>query len=306
MNGTLNRINGDGDTSYEAIGKAADVLIAALGPAPRVALVLGSGLGGLADEVSEPAALAYADIPGFPVSTAPGHAGRFVKGKLGAGSASGAMDADGVIGAGGAPVVMMQGRFHCYEGWDASQIAFPIRVLHRWGVQVLVLTNAAGGVNLSFRPGDFMLICDHINLSGRNPLVGSNDERIGPRFTDMTRAYDPELRALARKAAEERGIALKEGVYAWFLGPSFETPAEIKMARILGADAVGMSTVPEVIAAVHCGMRVLGISCITNMAAGILDEPITGDEVIEISRRRQPDFSALMRGIVSKISARDL
>ena len=299
----MNRTNETGDTGYEAIGKAAEVLAAALGEAPRVALVLGSGLGGLADEVSEPAALAYADIPGFPVSTAPGHAGRFVKGKLDTVDVADAADA--ADGSRRVPVVMMQGRFHCYEGWDASQIAFPIRVLRRWGVKVLVLTNAAGGVNLSFRPGDFMLICDHINLSGRNPLVGSNDERIGPRFTDMTKAYDPELRALARKAAEERGIALKEGVYAWFLGPSFETPAEIKMARTLGADAVGMSTVPEVIAAAHCGMRVLGVSCITNMAAGILDQPITGDEVIEISRRRQPDFSALMRGIVGKISASD-
>ena len=298
----MNRTNETGDTGYEAIGKAAKVLAAALGKAPRVALVLGSGLGGLADEVSEPAALSYADIPGFPVSTAPGHAGRFVKGKL---DTLDVPDTRGVTDSAArprkVPVVMMQGRFHCYEGWDASQIAFPIRVLRRWGVEILVLTNAAGGVNLSFHPGDFMLIRDHINLSGRNPLVGSNDERIGPRFTDMTKAYDPELRALAHKAAGERGIALQEGVYAWFLGPSFETPAEIKMARTLGADAVGMSTVPEVIAAVHCGMRVLGISCITNMAAGILDQPITGDEVIEISRRRQPDFSALMKQIVRSI-----
>ncbi|HOV94029.1 MAG TPA: purine-nucleoside phosphorylase [Spirochaetales bacterium] len=298
----MNRTNETGDTGYEAIGKAAEVLAAALGKAPRVALVLGSGLGGLADEVSEPAALSYADIPGFPVSTAPGHAGRFVKGKL---DTLDVPDTRGVTDSAArprkVPVVMMQGRFHCYEGWDASQIAFPIRVLRRWGVEILVLTNAAGGVNLSFHPGDFMLIRDHINLSGRNPLVGSNDERIGPRFTDMTKAYDPELRALAHKAAGERGIALQEGVYAWFLGPSFETPAEIKMARTLGADAVGMSTVPEVIAAVHCGMRVLGISCITNMAAGILDQPITGDEVIEISRRRQPDFSALMKQIVRSI-----
>ena len=303
----MNRTNETGDTGYEAIGKAAELLEAKLGKAPRVALVLGSGLGALADELSEAVALPYAEIPGFPVSTAPGHAGRFVKGKL---DTLDALDTRGVTDstarAGKVPVVMMQGRFHCYEGWDAGQIAFPIRVLRRWGVEILVLTNAAGGVNLSFHPGDFMLIRDHINLSGRNPLVGSNDERIGPRFTDMTKAYDPELRALAHKAAGECGIALQEGVYAWFLGPSFETPAEIRMARTLGADAVGMSTVPEVIAAAHCGMRVLGISCITNMAAGILDQPITGDEVIEISRRRQPDFSALMRGIVSKISADDL
>lgn len=256
----------------------------ALGPVPRIALVLGSGLGGLADNLEDRRSIAYADIPGFPRSTAPGHAGRLIAGSLA-----------------GTPVLCMQGRFHVYEGWEPSHIAFPVRVFRALGVQILILTNAAGGVNLACKPGDFMLIRDHINLSGRNPLVGPNDDSIGPRFPDLSKAYDPELRQIARQTAESLGIELHEGVYAWFLGPSFETPAEIRMARLLGADAVGMSTVPEVIAGVHCGLRVLGISCITNMAAGILDQPITAEEVIDISERRRPVFEALLQGIVARV-----
>ena len=274
--------------TFEDIQSAAALLRERLGEAPACALVLGSGLGGFADELERPVALSYKEIPGFPLSTAPGHAGRFVAGYV-----------EGV------KVLAMQGRFHCYEGWDASQIAFPVRVLRAYGVKVLLLTNAAGGVNTDFRPGDFMLIRDHINLSGRNPLVGANDERIGPRFPDMSKAYDPALRKLAKGAARDLEIGLHEGVYAWFLGPSFETPAEIRMARTLGADAVGMSTVPEVIAAVHCGMRVLGISCITNLAAGILDQPISGDEVLEISTKKRPEFSALVKAIIARIGAED-
>jgi len=272
--------------SYEDIQRAAAILRGRFGEAPACALVLGSGLGGFAETLSQSVTLSYDGIPGFPASTAPGHAGRFVAGF-----------ADGV------KVLAMQGRFHCYEGWDAAQIAFPVRVLRAYGIKVLLLTNAAGGVNTDFRPGDFMLIKDHINLSGRNPLVGPNDERIGPRFPDMSKAYDPQLRRLARDAADALGISLREGVYAWFLGPTYETPAEIRMARVLGADAVGMSTVPEVIAAIHCGLEVLGISCITNMAAGMLDQPITSDEVLEISARRQPDFAALMRAIIARVEA---
>jgi purine-nucleoside phosphorylase len=272
--------------NYEDIQRAAAMLRGNFGEAPACALVLGSGLGGFAEELSRPVTLPYGEIPGFPASTAPGHAGRCVAGFV-----------DGV------KVLAMQGRFHCYEGGDASRIAFPVRVLRAYGIQALLVTNAAGGVNTDFKPGDFMLIKDHINLSGRNPLVGPNDERIGPRFPDMSKAYDPQLRQLARETADALGISLREGVYAWFLGPAYETPAEIRMARVLGADAVGMSTVPEVIAAVHCGLRVLGISCITNMAAGILDQPITSDEVLEISARRQPDFSALMRAIIARIAA---
>lgn len=268
-------------SDFEDIAGAASILRARLGEPPVCALVLGSGLGGFADAIESPAVLPYGEIPGFPSSTAPGHVGRFVAGEL-----------DGVR------LLAMQGRFHCYEGWDAARIAFPVRVLRAYGVKVLILTNAAGGVNMDFKPGDFMIISDHLNLSGRNPLVGSNDERVGPRFPDMSRAYDPALRALAKDVAAGLDLGIHEGVYAWFLGPSFETPAEIRMARLVGADAVGMSTVPEVIAAAHCGLRVLGISCITNMAAGILNQPITGEEVLEISARRQPDFSALVRGII--------
>ena len=274
--------------TFEDIQSAAALLRERLGEAPVCALVLGSGLGGFADELERPIALNYEEIAGFPLSTAPGHVGRFVAGYVE-----------------GLKVLAMQGRFHCYEGWDASQIAFPVRVLRAYGVKVLLLTNAAGGVNTDFRPGDFMLIRDHINLSGRNPLVGANDERIGPRFPDMSKAYDPALRELAKAAVRDLGIGLHEGVYAWFLGPSFETPAEIRMARTLGADAVGMSTVPEVIAGVHCGMRVLGISCITNLAAGILDQPISGDEVLEISAKKRPEFSALVKAITVRIGAGD-
>ncbi len=272
---------------YTEIQSAAALLRERLGEPPLCALVLGSGLGGFADVIESPSMLSYSEIPGFPASTAPGHAGRFVVGSLS-----------------GVRLLAMQGRFHCYEGWDAAQIAFPVRVLREYGVKILLLTNAAGGVNMDFRPGDFMIIADHLNLSGRNPLVGANDERIGPRFPDMSKAYDPELRALAKDAAAKLGLGIREGVYAWFLGPSFETPAEIRMARTLGADAVGMSTVPEVIAAAHCGLRVLGISCITNMAAGILDQPITSEEVLEISAKRQPDFSALMREIIFMVNAK--
>jgi purine-nucleoside phosphorylase len=263
------------------IGEAANFIASRLGAAGRLALILGSGLGGLADEIESPLALPYREIPHFPTSTAPGHAGRLVAGKLA-----------------GKSVIAMQGRFHYYEGHALERVVFPIRVFKALGVERLFLTNAAGGANPDFSPGDFMIIRDHINLTGQNPCIGPNDDSLGPRFFDMTKAYDPELRALARSSGEELGIALREGVYAWFSGPSFETPAEIRMARILGADAVGMSTVPEVIAAAHCGLKVLGLSCITNMAAGILDRPISGEEVLEVSARKRPEFSALVRRIV--------
>jgi len=262
--------------------ETADFISSRIGEAPRMALVLGSGLGGLADELEDPTSLNYQEIPHFPVSTAPGHAGKLVAGSLG-----------------GKRVVAMQGRFHYYEGHPLERVAFPVRVFKLMGISRLFLTNAAGGANPYFTPGDFMVIRDHLNLTGQNPCVGPNDEALGQRFFDMTKAYSPELRDLARKAGEELGIPLREGVYAWFSGPSFETPAEIRMARILGADAVGMSTVPEVIEAAHCGLEVLGLSCITNMAAGILDQAISGDEVLEMSARRRPQFSALVRRIVA-------
>lgn len=262
--------------------KAADFILGRIGEAPRMALVLGSGLGGLADELESPVAIPYAEIPGFPVSTAPGHAGRLVAGRLG-----------------GKRVLVMQGRFHFYEGHPLERVVFPVRVFRTMGVERLFLTNAAGGANPAFAPGDFMAISDHINLTGQNPCIGPNDESLGLRFFDMSKAYSPALRDIARTAAKGLGLGLHEGVYAWFTGPSFETPAEIRMARTLGADAVGMSTVPEVIAASHCGLEVLGVSCITNMAAGILDQPITGEEVLEISAKRRPEFSALVRAIVA-------
>jgi purine-nucleoside phosphorylase len=251
---------------------------------PRLALVLGSGLGGLAEEISDATTIPYAEIPHFPVSTAPGHAGKLVLGTLE-----------------GQAVVAMAGRGHMYEGYSAQQVAYPALVMRALGAETLLVTNAAGGVNTSFHPGDLMLIADHINLTGRNPLVGPYDARLGLRFPDMSDAYSCELRALAHRAAEEVGVPLVEGVYLGLLGPSYETPAEIRMARILGADAVGMSTVMEVIAANHAGMRVLGISCITNMAAGILPQKLSEGEVLETAHRVREQFATLVRGIMRRI-----
>jgi purine-nucleoside phosphorylase len=265
--------------------EAADYLGERIGSVPSVALTLGSGLGGLAEEMESPTAIPYANIPHFPVSTAPGHAGRLVAGMLA-----------------GIPALVLQGRFHFFEGYAPERIAFPVRVLASLGVRILFLTNAAGGVNESFAPGDFMLISDHIFLSGHNPCIGPNDDAIGSRFFDMTTAYDPVLRGRARAVAQRLGIPVREGVYMWFAGPSFETPAEIRAARVLGADAVGMSTVPETIAAVHCGLRVLGVSCITNMAAGIAKGRITAEEVLAISEREKSRFSALVGGTVAEIA----
>lgn len=248
---------------------------------PRIALILGSGLGPLADEVDDAAVIPYGEIPGFPVSTAPGHAGRLVLGRLE-----------------GRTVAVMAGRAHMYEGYTAQEVVLPVRALRRLGAEVLVVTNAAGGVNLSFHPGTLMLIVDHINLMGRNPLVGPNESTLGVRFPDMTEAYDGALRACARRVSQQVGVELAEGVYLGVLGPSYETPAEIRMARALGADAVGMSTVMEVIAANHAGMRVLGLSCITNMAAGILPQKLTEEEVIETAGRVREEFTTLLRGLI--------
>lgn len=264
--------------------EAADFILQRIGAVPRLAIVLGSGLGVLAEEIESPVVLPYGQIPNFPVSTAPGHAGRLVAGRLA-----------------GKFVVAMQGRFHFYEGYGLDQVVLPTRTFAKMGVKNLFLTNAAGGVNEDFRPGDFMLIRDHINLTGRNPCIGPNDATEGERFFDMTTAYDPALREAARAAAASLGIGLREGVYMWFTGPSFETPAEIRAARALGADAVGMSTVPEAIAAVHRGLKVLGVSCITNLAAGISKGRITTEEVLEISEREKPRFSAFVRRTVESI-----
>jgi purine-nucleoside phosphorylase len=266
------------------IREAADFIRQRLPIRPEVALVLGSGLGVLAERMEQAVRIPYGDIPHFPVSTVPGHKGELVAGY-----------------AAGRPVLLMNGRFHLYEGYKAQDIALPIRVMRALGIDKLVVTNAAGGVNLSFRPGDLMLIEDHINLTGVNPLVGPNDDRIGPRFPDMSEAYSRRLRDIAVATAQEKGIPLVRGVYLGLLGPSYETPAEIRMARTIGADAVGMSTVVEVIAARHAGMEVLGISCISNMAAGILPQPLSHAEVMETAERVKETFLNLVLAILPKM-----
>ena len=251
---------------------------------PKIAIILGSGLGPLTSQVKIDVEIPYKSIPHFPVSTAPGHIGRLIFGKL--------VDKD---------VILLDGRFHFYEGYDGQDIAVVLRTLKVLGITYLLQTNAAGGINKDFKAGDFMLITDHINLSGTNPLIGKNNSDFGPRFPDMSECYDPVLQQNARKAAQELGIDLKEGVYIWFMGPSYETPAEIRMARVLGADAVGMSTVPETILAVHAGLKVLAISVISNMAAGVTDAPLDENEVLVTANARRHLFAELMLRIISKI-----
>jgi len=251
---------------------------------PTIGLVLGSGLGVLADEIEQPVVIPYGEIPGFTQSTVVGHKGQLVIGKLD-----------------GKQVVAMQGRFHYYEGHGLDAVTFPIRVMKLIGVETIVVTNAAGGINESYRAGDLMLIKDHLNLTFRNPLIGPNDDQLGVRFPDMSEAYSKALRDLAKGVAQEQGITLQEGVYAGLLGPSYETPAEIRMLRVLGGDAVGMSTVPEVIVARHMNMQVLGISCISNMAAGILEQPLSHDEVMETTEKVKATFLSLIHGIVAKL-----
>ncbi len=250
---------------------------------PEVAIVLGSGLGGLAAELEDSIAIPYAEIPHFPLSTAPGHAGELLVGRLA-----------------GRPVMMFSGRVHLYEGYGPAEVVFGVRLARTLGADALFVTNAAGGVNPHFEPGTLMLITDHINLTGASPLVGPPEANLGTRFPDMSEAYDLRLRALAERVAAEQGQNLAHGVYLGLLGPSYETPAEIRMARTIGADAVGMSTVLEVIAARHAGLRVMGISCITNMAAGMLPQTLTEEEVIETALRVRDRFSALVRGIVAR------
>ena len=251
---------------------------------PEIGLILGSGLDVLGDRMENAVRIPYASVPHFPQSTVAGHAGEWVQGVLE-----------------GRPAVIMRGRFHLYEGYSPQQVALPVRVMKTLGVRTLVVTNAAGGINADFRPGDLMLIADHLNLTGRNPLVGPNEYAFGPRFPDMSEAYSRRLRRLARETAEPLGISLREGVYAGLLGPSYETPAEIRMLRTLGADAVGMSTVTEVIVARHAGIEVLGISCISNMAAGMLDQPLSHKEVLETSERVKEAFLALLLALVPKL-----
>ena len=265
--------------------EAADYIKAKMnGFEPEVAMVLGSGLGDLAEEIDNPIIIDYKDIPNFPVSTAPGHKGRLVIGELE-----------------GKKVLCMQGRFHYYEGYEMYQVVFPIQVMKLLGIEKLIITNAAGCVNRDWEPGTLMLITDHIKLIDESPLRGSNLEELGPRFFDMSNVYNRDLQKLALNAAKTVGVDLKQGVYMYFSGPNYETPAEIRAADTIGADAVGMSTVPEVIAASHCGIKVLGLSCMTNMAAGILDQPITGEEVLETSARVKNEFQMLVKAIVKDI-----
>ncbi len=251
---------------------------------PKIGLILGSGLGMLADEIENPTKIKYEDIPGFPVSTVEGHAGQLVIGKLQ-----------------GIDVIAMQGRFHYYEGYGLDAVTFPVRVMKELGIDKLLVTNAAGGVNRSLEPGNLMLITDHINNTGQNPLIGENVSEHGVRFPDMSTAYDRKLQQVAKQAAEKLNITLKEGVYVWNTGPSYETPAEIRMLDTIGGDAVGMSTVPEVTVARHAGIKCVGVSCISNMAAGILDQPLTHDEVIETTEKVRESFLQFVKQLIQDI-----
>lgn len=268
-------------TDYEKIKAAADYIRARISLRPTIGLVLGSGLGGYADTLEEAVRIPYSEIPNFPVPTIPGHSGALVFGRKC-----------------GQEVVVLQGRIHYYEGLTQREITLPIRVLAALGIKTVVLTNACGGVNLGFKPGDLMLISDHINFSGANPLIGPNMDEFGVRFPDMSDLYTASLRARIKETAQKAGILLQEGVYAMYSGPNYETPAEIRMFRIMGADTVGMSTVPEAIVAGHCGMQVVGISCVTNMAAGVLPVKLSHAEVTETANRVKEVFQKLIDLIV--------
>ncbi|WP_195571088.1 purine-nucleoside phosphorylase [Paenibacillus sp. 1001270B_150601_E10] len=267
--------------SFEQIEAAAAFIQGKTEVAPEVGLILGSGLGVLADLVENPVTIAYSEIPHFPQSTVEGHAGELLIGTIQ-----------------GRGVVLMKGRFHMYEGYGPEMTAFPVRVMKAIGVKQLLVTNAAGGVNTSYVAGDLMLISDHLNMTGTNPLMGANDAKLGPRFPDMSEAYSKRLRKVAHEVAAKHSFTFREGVYAGLLGPSYETPAEIRMLRTLGADAVGMSTVSEVIVARHAGIEVLGISCISNMAAGILDQPLSHEEVMETAEMVREQFLKLVLDII--------
>lgn len=266
------------------INEAKDYIVSKSGFLPEIALILGSGLGDMAEEAENKIIIDYKDIPNFPVSTVQGHKGRLVFGTIR-----------------GRKVVFMQGRFHYYEGYGMEDVVFPVWVFKALGVKKLVVTNAAGGVNTSYKPGDLMLIRDHINYTNNNPLIGPNIEEFGPRFPDMSEAYSRELQEIVKACASQNGITMREGTYIFLTGPSYETPAEIKAFRILGADAVGMSTVPEVVAANHCGIKPVGISCITNMAAGILDQPLNHKEVMETADRVKESFTKLIKSVIENI-----
>jgi purine-nucleoside phosphorylase len=272
------------DTVFDNANAAAEFVSARTPLQPRIAIVLGSGLGAFAEQLEAATAVPFAEIPHFPQSTVPGHSGRLVIGTVS-----------------GIPVAVMQGRVHAYEGYTSEQVTFPVRVLGRMGVKTLLLTNAAGAINEGLHQGQLVLIADHINFSGRNPVSGPNDERLGPRFFDMSKAYSLRLRELAHEAARSMDFRLDEGVYLSVLGPSFETPAEIRAFRAMGADLVGMSTVQETIVARHMGIEVLGISCVTNMAAGIQKEPLSHEEVMETGRSVEARLAGLLTRLVPMI-----
>jgi purine-nucleoside phosphorylase len=272
-------------TLYDRAHRAAQMIKSRAQTDPSAAIVLGSGLGSFADDLTSATRIPYVDIPGFARVTVEGHAGQLVIGKTGA-----------------TTVAAMQGRFHFYEGYSLEEVTFPIRVLKLLGVKTLLLTNAAGSLNTEFTPGSLMIITDHINLMGVNPLIGSNDTRFGPRFPDLTSTYDPELQNIVIDEAKAMGLDLRRGVYASLTGPSYETPAEIHMVRTLGADAVGMSTVPEAIVARHMGMQVIGISCITNLAAGVTNMPVDHNQVLETGQRVREQFTELLRRVIARLA----
>ncbi|WP_062198427.1 purine-nucleoside phosphorylase [Massilibacterium senegalense] len=269
---------------FQKVQEATHFIQRKIGQPISIGVILGSGLGEMADEVKEATIIPYEEIPHFPISTVEGHAGQLVIGQFQ-----------------GKQVLMMQGRFHYYEGYSMQEVTFPVRVMKALGIETLIVTNACGGMNASFRPGDLMLIMDHLNMTGTNPLIGPNIEAFGPRFPDMSKAYAISLREVAKQVAIKQGITLQEGVYAGITGPSYMTGAELVMLRNLGADAVGMSTVPEVIVAGHMNMRVLGISCITDMAIGEELEPLTHEQVVEVANKTKPTFIALVTDIIAQI-----
>ena len=274
------------DDLFQRADSAAQFLLSRTMLRPKIGLILGSGLGAFAESLSDFSRVPYSQIPTFPQSTAIGHAGQMVIGN-----------------AGSVPVAAMQGRVHLYEGYSAQEIAFPIRVFGRMGIRAVILTNAAGGINLKYKQGALVLIKDHINLQGLNPLVGPNDDRFGPRFPDMSYAYSRKFGKVAQEEAARLGLTLDDGIYAALLGPSYETPAEIRYLRTIGADLVGMSTVAEVIAARQMGIEVLAISCVTNMAAGILDQALSHEEVMETGQKVRGQFEALLRAVLPRIAA---
>jgi purine-nucleoside phosphorylase len=282
----VRRRSGVADSDFSRAKRAAKFILSKTKLRPRIGLVLGSGLGAFAAELTEAVRIPYEKIPGFPRSTAVGHAGRLVIGK-----------------ASDVAVAAMQGRVHFYEGYSAREVVFPLRVLGRMGIRAAILTNAAGGISLDYNQGALVVIRDHINLQGTNPLMGPNDERFGTRFPDMSEAYAKAYREVALTEAKRLGVEVHEGVYAAVTGPNYETPAEIRYLRAIGADLVGMSTVPEVIVARHMGIRVLGISCVTNMAAGIVDKPLNHAEVLETANRIGVQFIALLRAVIPQIAS---